>query len=117
MPARSPARIVASEGQMHLDRRLLGWGLFFILLGGVPLAVREGWLPADVISRWPSLWPLILIGLGLALLLSRSRAALIGTLIVAVTLGLIGGSLIGTGVSGLSFGSCGSGTSTPFAGQ
>ena len=41
---RGPRRSVAAplEGAMHIDRRLLGWGVFFILVGAIPLAVRGG---------------------------------------------------------------------------
>ena len=34
---------------MHVDRRLLGWGVFFILLGAIPLAVRGGFLDESVV--------------------------------------------------------------------
>ena len=52
---------------MHFDRRLLGWGVFFILVGALPLAVRGGFLDAERVSSWPSLWPVLLIGWGLGL--------------------------------------------------
>lgn len=58
---------------MRVDRRFLGWGVFFILLGAVPLVVRAGYLTqAQVAGSW-SLWPLILIGIGVGILLSRTR--------------------------------------------
>ena len=50
---------------MHVNRGLLGWGVFFIVLGAVPLAVQAGALDPEVVRRAWELWPLILIGIGL----------------------------------------------------
>jgi hypothetical protein len=83
---------------MHVNRGLLGWGVFFITLGCVPLAVRGGYLdPATVARAW-ELWPLILVGIGLGLILRRTKAAAVGGLVVAVTLGLMVGALMATGL-------------------
>ena len=47
---------------MRVNRGLLGWGVFFIVLGAVPLAVRSGLLSeASLANAW-QLWPLLLIG-------------------------------------------------------
>ena len=96
---------------MHLDRRLVGWGLFFILLGAVPLLVQAGAIDAAVAGRWLLLWPLLLIGWGLGLVLRRTPVDWIGGAVTAVTLGLMGGGLIATGFGGVPGGaitSCGS---------
>ncbi len=82
---------------MHVNRGLLGWGVFFITLGCVPLAVRAGYLDPAAVARAWELWPLILVGIGLGLVLRRTKAAALGGLVVAVTLGLMAGSLIATG--------------------
>lgn len=83
---------------MRIDRGFFGWGVFFIALGAVPLAVDLGWIQADAVRDLWRLWPLILVGIGIGVLLSRSQLALIGTLIVSLTLGLaIGGVLSGAG--------------------
>jgi hypothetical protein len=82
---------------MSLDRRLLNWGLFLILLGAIPLAVRQGVLAEETVSRWWTLWPLLLIAAGLGLLLRRTSLALLGGLLTAGTLGLILGGLIAGG--------------------
>lgn len=98
---------------MRVSRGLMGWGVFFIVLGAVPLAVRAGTLDPEVVRRAWELWPLILIGIGLGLVLARTRLAILGTLVVAVTFGLMGGALIATGI-----GSAGGVTSCGFgAGQ
>lgn len=104
---------------MHINRGLLGWGVFFIVLGLVPLAVRGGVIDSDLALRAWQLWPLFLIGAGLGLVLARTRAAVIGGLVVAVTGGLMAGSVLAIGVSGFpsGFGACGSGDGTPFAEQ
>ena len=86
---------------MHLDRRLLGWGVFFVLLGAVPLAVRGGLITEDAVGRWWQLWPVLLIGWGLGLLLRRTPADWVGGAVTAVTFGLMGGGLIAAGVTGL----------------
>jgi hypothetical protein len=91
-------------------RGLMGWGVFFIVLGVVPLAVRAGVLDPEVVRRAWELWPLILIGIGLGLVLARTGLAILGTLIVAVTFGLMGGALIATGIGSTGgFPSCGFG--------
>jgi hypothetical protein len=96
---------------VHLDRRLVGWGLFFILLGAVPLLVRAGVIDGEAAGRWLLLWPLLLVGWGLGLVLRRTSIDWIGGAVTAVTLGLMGGGLIATGFGGIPGGalsSCGS---------
>jgi hypothetical protein len=83
---------------MHVNRGLLGWGVFFITCGCVPLAVRAGYLDSSVLARAWELWPLILVGIGLGLILRRTKAAVVGGLVVAVTLGLMAGSLVAGGI-------------------
>ena len=107
---------------MRVHRGLLGWGVFFIVLGAVPLAVRAGVLDADVVAGAWQLWPLLLIGAGVGLVLARTRAAFVGGLIVAVTAGLMAGGLLATGIEGFGngFSACGVGPGndgTPFAEQ
>jgi hypothetical protein len=82
---------------MRVRRGLLFWGLFLIPLGGVTLLVRAGVLDADrLVDAW-RLWPLILIGIGLAVVLGRSRTAVVGTAVVALLLGALGGSALASG--------------------
>ena len=86
---------------MRFDRRLLGWGAFFILLGAIPLAVQQGYLSAEQVSRSWTLWPLLLIGWGLGLLLRGTPIDWLGGAVTALTFGVIGGSLITTGIVGV----------------
>ncbi len=101
---------------MRIDRGMLGWGLFLIIAGGVPLAVRQGSLDAASMARAWELWPLLLIGAGLGLVLARTRAEPIGGIVVAATLGLMAGSFI-TGWTSPAGGAsvCGPGDRAPFA--
>ncbi len=85
---------------MRLDPRFLNWGVFFILLGGIPLAVDQGWIAGDAIAGWWRYWPLILIGIGLGLVLSRTPLHFLGGLIVAATFGLMLGSALAGGTGG-----------------
>ena len=82
---------------MHIDRRLLGWGLFLIIVGAIPLLVRGGYLDADLVREWPSLWPVLLIGWGLGLVLRRTPGELLGSAISVAVLGIMVGGLIATG--------------------
>lgn len=108
---------------MHVNRGLLGWGVFFIIVGAVPLAVESGVLDESEVLRAWGLWPLILIGIGLGLMLQRTKAAIVANLVVAVTAGLMLGGVLSAGINGIDgfggFSACnvGDGQGTPFAEQ
>jgi hypothetical protein len=87
---------------MRIDRGLLNWGVFLIALGGVPLAVQQGWANEGIAGDLWRLWPLVLVGIGLGLILRWTPVAWLGGALVAGTLGLIVGALITGGVSGIS---------------
>ena len=57
---------------MRINRGLLGWGVFFLLAGAIPLAVRAGYITETQIGRIASLWPLTLIGIGVGILDRKS---------------------------------------------
>lgn len=82
---------------MRLNRSLLGWGIFFVLLGGIPLAVRQGLLSEATIEDAWRLWPLLLIAGGIGLLLRRTPFEILGGLLSAAVFGVILGSVIATG--------------------
>jgi hypothetical protein len=104
---------------MHIDRRLLGWGVFFVLMGAIPLAVRGGLLNESQVKDWFLLWPVLLIGWGLGLLLRRTPVEWVGGAVAAVVFGLMAGGALASGFGGIPFGSgCGSDTAqTAFATQ
>ena len=58
---------------MSTRRGPLFWGLFLLLLGGIPLLVRGDVLDDAVFADAWRLWPLILVAVGLAILLGHRR--------------------------------------------
>lgn len=86
---------------MRVDRRLLGWGLFFIILGAIPLATRAGYLDPELVGRWPVLWPVLLIAWGLGLLLRGTPIDWVGGAIAALVFGIMGGGLLASGFGGV----------------
>lgn len=81
---------------MRIRRGPLFWGFFLVPLGGLPLLVRAGVLDPSTFAQGWRLWPLILVAIGLAIVVGRSRFAALGTAGVAVILGLAaGGALAG----------------------
>ncbi len=96
---------------MRVDRRLLGWGVFLVIAGAIPLAVRAGAIPAGSVAGWPSLWPVLLVGAGLGLVLRRTPLHLLGGSISVLTAGAMIGGLLATGFHGVpAFGACGPGS-------
>lgn len=79
---------------MRINRSLLNWGVFLIALGGIPLAVDQGWLEDTVARDLGQLWPLILVGIGLGLILRWTPFAWFGGALVAATFGIIFGAAI-----------------------
>jgi hypothetical protein len=84
---------------MSVDRRLANLGIFLLILGAIPLAVSQGWLARDTVSHALDLWPLILIGIGLGLILRRTPLHFAGGLLVAATGGTMLGALLAGGLS------------------
>jgi hypothetical protein len=93
---------------MHVRRGFLGWGIFLILAGAIPLLVRSGYLADSQVDQLWTIWPLILVGIGVGLILSRTRFDFVGGLIVATTAGLMVGGLLSSGLQTVSTGACGS---------
>lgn len=77
---------------MRINRSLLNWGVFLIALGGIPLAVDQGWIQSDIASELGQLWPLILVGIGLGLILRWTPFSWFGGALVAATFGVIFGA-------------------------
>jgi hypothetical protein len=82
---------------MHIRRGPLFWGLLLLPLGAIPLLARAGLLDPDRLGDIWRLWPLALVGIGLALVLGRGQAGLLGTAIAAIVLGIAGGSVLASG--------------------
>ena len=83
---------------MHIDRRLVGFGLFLITIGAVMVAVRQGLLSEEAARQAWTLWPLILVGSGLSIVLAGRPGAATGGLVLAITFGAMLGGVAATGV-------------------
>jgi hypothetical protein len=92
---------------MQINRGLLSWGVFLIVAGLIPLAVRAGWLSASQVAGWWNLWPLVLIGIGVGLVLTRTPFEVVGSVLVAGTFGLMLGAVLAIGIAGFPGGVCG----------
>ena len=82
---------------MRVDRGRLNWGIFFIVLGAVPLAYQQGLVSSSALGDAWRLWPLVIVGIGLGFVLSRTPAFFLGGTVVAICLGLVFGSVIAVG--------------------
>jgi len=94
---------------VSIDRGFLGWGVFLILLGGIPLAVNQGWLDASMVEDGWQLWPLIIIGFGISLIARRTPVEPLGSVVVAATFGIMLGSVSVAGFRVPALGGCGIG--------
>lgn len=86
---------------VRIHRDLAGWGVFFIVAGAVPLAIQTGLLSPAVLDRWWSFWPLILVGIGLGLIFTRTPLEVLGGLVVSGTLGLLAAGVLTSGFGGI----------------
>ncbi len=93
---------------MRIRPALLFWGIFFILLGGLPLLVRAGALDPNALSDAWRLWPLLLVALGISLILGRTRAGILGTAVAAIVIGVAAGGALASGTTWIgTVGGCG----------
>ena len=83
---------------MHMDRRLVVLGIFFLVFGGVLLGARQGWIPEDVVGALWQLWPVLLIAAGVSIVLSGRPGAWIGGAIAAACLGAMAAAVIQLGI-------------------
>jgi hypothetical protein len=94
---------------MRVHRGYLFWGIFFLILGAIPLADRLGWIDVSSFGEAWRLWPVAIIAAGLAILLSRTQAALVGTAAAAIVIGIIAGGALAYGGGFIAnVGDCGS---------
>ena len=87
-------RVRSRKDRMRVHRGYLFWGIFFVFLGAIPLAERLGWIDLSSFGDFWRLWPLTIIAAGLAILLSRTRAASAGTVVAAAVIGLVAGGAL-----------------------
>jgi hypothetical protein len=82
---------------MHINRGLLFWGLALVTAGLVALAAMQGMIDKAALAGAWRLWPVVLIAIGLAIVLSRTPFAAVGTVIAALVVGIAGGAVITVG--------------------
>lgn len=82
---------------MRVDRSRFNWGVLLIVLGGVAIAYHRNAISSSVLMDAWRLWPLVLVGIGLKFVLSRTPAAFVGSLVVAISVGIIAGSAFAVG--------------------
>src|SRR5215208_7806262 len=82
---------------MHINRGLLFWGLALITAGLVALAAMQRIVDKSALADAWRLWPVVLIAIGLAIVLSRTPFAAVGTVIAALVFGIAGGAVIAVG--------------------
>jgi hypothetical protein len=82
---------------MAIKRGRLNWGVFFITVGAVVLAFNQDVVSTATLADAWRLWPLILVGFGIGLILRRTPAYFVGGIIVAACFGLIVGSAFAVG--------------------
>lgn len=85
---------------MRIDRSFLGWGVFFILVGTIPLAARAGYLTAAQLGDLWRFWPLLVVAAGLGIVLQRTRLDWIGGLLSSAMFGVFVGGLLAGGIGG-----------------
>jgi hypothetical protein len=86
---------------VRIHRDLASWGVFFVVAGGIPLAVDTGLLDPSILVRWWTYWPLFLIGIGLGLVFTRTPLEMLGGFIVSATLGLFAAGILTGGFGGI----------------
>jgi len=98
---------------VNVRRGFLNWGIFLVCLGAVPLAVQLNVIDREVATSLLRLWPLILIGIGLGIMLRFSRAAALGGIVVAATFGILIGVFFAAGFPSFSGACTGDSNGTP----
>ncbi len=82
---------------MQINRGLVFWGVALVTAGVVALAVQQGYLDRDALAGAWRLWPVVLIAIGLAIIVSRTPFALLGTIVAGLVVGAGAGVLISVG--------------------
>jgi hypothetical protein len=91
---------------MNVNRGLVFWGLALVAAGAVALLVQAGTIPDETARGLWRLWPVALIAAGLAVIAARTPFALVATIVAALVVGGLAGSLVAGWPGGLSVG-CG----------
>jgi hypothetical protein len=79
---------------MQVNRGLVFWGVALITAGAVALAIQSGAVAGESAREAWRFWPVALIAIGLAVIAARTPFALVATLLAALVVGGLGGSLV-----------------------
>jgi hypothetical protein len=82
------------EIQVNLNRGLVFWGVALITAGAVALAIQAGAIAGDDARQLWRFWPVALIVIGLAVIAARTPFALVATIVAALVVGVLGGTLV-----------------------
>lgn len=92
---------------MHVNRGLVFWGTALVTAGAVALLIQTGTIDGDQARELWEYWPVALILIGLAIIAARTPFALIATIVAALVVGGLAGSLVAGWPEGFSFGCSG----------
>ena len=100
---------------MQANRGLVFWGVALVTAGAVALAIQSDLISATAAREAWRLWPVVLIVIGIAVISARTPFALVGTLVAALVVGGLGGTLAAGWPEGLSIGCGGEATESAAA--
>jgi len=89
---------------VRINTGLIFWGVTLITAGVVALAVQAGAIDADSAQQVWQFWPVIIIVIGLAVIAARTPFAMIATVVAALVVGGMAGTLVAGFPNGFSFG-------------
>ena len=89
---------------MRINTGLIFWGVTLITAGVVALAVQAGAIDEESAQQVWQFWPVIIIVIGLAVIAARTPFAMIATVVAALVVGGMAGTLVAGFPNGFSFG-------------
>lgn len=92
---------------MQVNRGLVFWGIALVTAGAVALLIQTGTIDSDRAREVWQYWPVALILIGLAIIAARTPFALVATIVAALAVGGLAGTLVAGWPSGFNFGCSG----------
>ena len=92
---------------MQVNRGLVFWGIALITAGAMALLIQTGTIDGDRAREAWQYWPVALILIGLAIIAARTPFALVATIVAALAVGGLAGTLVAGWPDGFSFGCSG----------
>ena len=82
---------------MRVNRKFLYWGVFLVAMGAVLVTADLNGVDETTIADWLRLWPLAVVGIGLGIVLRRTRFNVAGGMLAAAVPGLVLGGAFALG--------------------